>query len=103
MDTTDLKRIVANFPEMKHINEYFLLDYEKSAESSIKTLDILSIASMALFGLISLGIALAINSYYKFRFQQSEASFKFLSMIPNQLVERLKEYYANILQKLQTS
>lgn len=86
MDTTDLKRIVANFPEMKYINEFFLLDYEKSAESSLTTLNILSIASMALFGLTSLAIAFAINSYYRFRFEQSEASFKFLSMIPNQLV-----------------
>lgn len=86
MDTTDLKRIVANFPEMKYINEFFLLDYEKSAESSLTTLNILSFASMALFGLVSLAIAFAINSYYRFRFEQSEASFKFLSMIPNQLV-----------------
>lgn len=55
---------------------------------------------MVLFAVITLVVALAINSYFKFRFFQAESSFKFLSLIPNQLVERMKDYYLELARKV---
>jgi hypothetical protein len=55
---------------------------------------------MVLFALLSMVIACVVNNYFKFRFYQAEDSFKFLSLIPNQLVERMKEYYSGVSRKV---
>lgn len=58
------------------------------------------IGSLVLFAVITIIMAFAVNSYYKFRFFQAESSFKFLSLIPNQLVDRMKDYYLGISRKV---
>ena len=66
-------------------------------DKSHSILNYLSIASMIVYLVISLLLGLAVNQYFKFRFHQVIESFTFLSFIPNQYLEKMKEYYSNLM------
>jgi hypothetical protein len=52
------------------------------------------------FVVLSMVSALISLNYYRFRFEQDEASFHFFTLIPNQLVEKMKDYYMTVRQQV---
>lgn len=49
---------------------------------------------------LSLLLSLTMNTYFKFRFNQLINSFTFLSYIPTQYLEKMKDYYALLIAKV---
>jgi hypothetical protein len=100
INLTNLQSIASNFREMETLNEHFLGEYQSSAEASSSTLNYLTIASMVAFLVMSLVNGLLVDNYRRFRFEQAEASFRFFTFIPNQLIEKMKDYYMTVRQQV---
>lgn len=83
INTTFFRELFANFPEMKSLNEYYLNDYQQTSMEQHDMLDYFTISSMAVYFLLSLVLSLALNHYFKFRFDQLVRSFTFFSSIAN--------------------
>ena len=79
-----------NFKELSRLNEHFLVYYQDKADSSLAFFDYFSIGSMVLFGMIFVLLGISITRYTLFRFRQNEACFHFLTMIPHQMLERMR-------------
>lgn len=97
INTTFFRELFNNFPEMQGLNEFYLNDYQQTSMEQHDMLDSLSLCSMVVYFLLSLVLSLALNHYFKFRFDQLAQSFAFFSFIANYYLERMKEYYAMLL------
>lgn len=53
---------------MEQLNEFYLNDYQSTANYSHDLLSYLSIASLVIYLVVSLLLGLAFNHYFKFRF-----------------------------------
>lgn len=73
-----------NFPEMRFLNEFFLTYYEHTSKEQHAMLNYFTISSMLIHLVLSLVLSLALNHYFKFRFDQLIGSFSFFSHISNQ-------------------
>ena len=51
-------------------------------------------ASMALHFAVTLLAAFLLDSYYRFRFTQIEACFRFYGLLPHSYLEKLRDYYS---------
>ena len=69
-------------------------------DNSHSILNYVSIASMVVYLVVSLLLGIAVNQYFKFRFDQVNESFIYLSLIPNHHLEKMKEYYSNIMRSV---
>lgn len=52
---------------------------------------------MVLYFLLSLVLALMLNHYLRFRFDQVILSFNFFSFIPGQFFDKMRDYYCQLL------
>jgi uncharacterized membrane protein len=68
---------------MQALNEYYLSDYQQTSMEQHDMLNYFTICSMAVYFLLSLVLSLALNRYFKFRFDQLVQSFTFFSFIAN--------------------
>lgn len=59
-------------------------------------LDISSILSMVLHVIVTFTAAFFLDNYYRFRFNQVEACFRFYGLIPHSYLEKLREYYNEV-------
>lgn len=59
-----------------------------------------TIMSMVVYFLLSLVLSLTMNTYFKFRFNQLINSFTFLSYIPTHYLDKMKDYYALLINKI---
>ena len=91
-----LTMLADNFKELSRLNEHFLVYYQEKADTSLSFFDYFSIGSMVLFAVILLTLGASIIRYTLFRFRQNEACFHFLTMIPHQMLERMREYYSKL-------
>ena len=88
--------LTANFQEMKRLNEFFLLDYQRLADLSHSLLDHLTYGLMAVLLVFSLTLSILANHYFKFRFEQRRKSYDHFALIPSVFVEKMKQYYINL-------
>ena len=65
-------------------------------ETSLALLNYFSICSMLLFAVLTLLFSCFINAHYKFRFSQEETCFHFLTFVPHQVLEKMKDYYSKV-------
>lgn len=82
---------------MQRINEYYLNDYQGICDDTHNLLSILTIISMILYSLVSLALGVALNHYFKFRFNQVINSFTFFSFISSHYIEKMKDYYSMLI------
>jgi hypothetical protein len=55
---------------------------------------------MVVFLALSIVAGILMHNYRRFRFDQAEASFQFFTFIPNQLIEKMKDYYMTVRQQV---
>jgi hypothetical protein len=94
---TFFQELFNNFPEMESLNEFYLDDYQRISNGQHLMLNYFTICSMLIYFILSLVLSVTLNNYFKFRFTQLYQSFNFFSYIPNQFLERMKEYYSLLL------
>ena len=71
---------------MTRLNEYYLLYYQQTTQTSLAFLNYFSICSLALFAALTLLLACFVNAHHRFRFSQQETCFHFLTFVPHQLL-----------------
>jgi ABC-type sugar transport system permease subunit len=69
---------------MQRLSEFYLDNYEETTNRQLSILNFFTISSMVLYLILSLILAITLNNYFKFRFDQLIQSFTFFSYIPGQ-------------------